>query len=317
MSDLQEIEKLIFIGGCPRSGTTLVQNMLDSHPDVFGGPEFLHLQDIIELRRKLRWSISVGWIDTYCSHQELDRHLRTLVRSLFTPLANIRECRFFSEKSPMNVLVLSELIDLLPEAHFIHVVRDPRAIVSSMQDVRNRAKEKMITVPEYTRSISSCISFTSKCIASGFSALKKTPEKIHTVTYEALVAHPEEESRKICDFLGLEWSEHMLSPHTKKHLGEKAITSNSGEIWYDLNSYYQKPHGQNIEKWKQRLSPVQQVKVAQAFKGNRDLEQLGYDISCHHISWTRRIPIQACLVLVDLARRAGKLPLRLPKKAVG
>ena len=42
--------RFIFVGGAPRSGTTLVQNMLDSHPDILGGPEFIHIPDIINLR---------------------------------------------------------------------------------------------------------------------------------------------------------------------------------------------------------------------------------------------------------------------------
>jgi len=100
-------ERLIFVGGCPRSGTTLVQNMLDSHPDIFGGPEFLHFEDLIRFRKILGRSISVGWIDLFCSHDDLDHHLRTLIQNLFLPLADRQGCAYMSEKSPMNVLVLS------------------------------------------------------------------------------------------------------------------------------------------------------------------------------------------------------------------
>ena len=295
-------ERLIFVGGCPRSGTTLVQNMLDSHPDVFGGPEFLHLQDIIQLRKKLKRSISVGWIDLFCSHEELDRHLRTLVQNLFLPLSDERQCTYLSEKSPMNILVFSELIDLFPEAHFIHIIRDPRAIVSSMQDVRMRAKQKQVDIPSYTTSISSCIDFTRKCFKAGFSSLEKFPEKILTVPYEHLVSNPEKESKKICKFLGIDWNDQMLMPQNRKHLGEKAITSNSGEIWYDVKTYYQEPHNKNIKKWKKRLTPLQQVKITMAFTNCEELRKFGYDFSLNNIPLTKRFIFKGILVIVDCLR---------------
>lgn len=48
----QKGERLIFTGGAARSGTTLVQNILDSHPDIVGGPEFLHLEDLMAFKKK-------------------------------------------------------------------------------------------------------------------------------------------------------------------------------------------------------------------------------------------------------------------------
>lgn len=46
-------KRYILVGGAPRSGTTLLQNILDSHPDIVGGPEFMHLRDFVELRKTL------------------------------------------------------------------------------------------------------------------------------------------------------------------------------------------------------------------------------------------------------------------------
>ena len=303
MNNSNGSERLIFIGGCPRSGTTLVQNMLDSHPDIFGGPEFLHLQDFIQLRKKLRRSISVGWIDLFCSYDDLDRHLRALVHNLFLPLADRYGCKYMSEKSPMNVLVLSELTELFPEAHFIHVIRDPRAIVSSMREVRTRAKQKQIHIPYYTANISSSIAYTLRCFEAGFAAVEKAPDKILTIVYERLVEDSEKESKKICKFLDLEWNTQMLTPKKKKHLGERAITSNSDEIWYDMKTYYQDPHDENIEKWKKRLSPIQQVRITKAFKDYEALRTFGYDFSLDNLPWMKRVFVAGFVVFLEFGRK--------------
>ena len=311
-------ERLIFVGGCPRSGTTLVQNMLDSHPDVFGGPEFLHLEDLIRLRKILRRSISVGWIDLFCSHDDLDHHLRTLIQNLFLPLADKQGCIYMSEKSPMNVLVLSELVELFPEAHFIHIIRDPRAIVSSMKDVCTRAKQKKTDIPYFTANISSSIEYTSRCFKAGFAAVKQTPDKILTIAYESLVSDPENESKSMCKFLGLSWNSQMMAPQEKKHLGEKAITSRSGEIWYDVKTYYQEPHDKNVEKWKKQLSPIQQVRITRAFKDYEGLRNFGYDFSLDHLPWIRRILVTGFVVFLEFGRklytRLISLPFRIARK---
>lgn len=231
----------------------------------------------------------MGWIDLFCSHDDLDQHLRALVHNLFLPLADRYGCKYMSEKSPMNVLVLSELTELFPEAHFIHVIRDPRAIVSSMREVRTRAKQKQIDIPYFTANISSSIAYTLRCFEAGFAAVDKAPEKILTIVYERLVEDSEKESKKICKFLGLEWSTRMLTPQKKKHLGEKAITSNSDEIWYDMKTYYQDPHDRNVEKWKKRLGPAQQVRITRAFKDYEALRTFGYDLSLDNLPWMKRV----------------------------
>jgi len=311
-------ERLIFVGGCPRSGTTLVQNMLDSHSDVFGGPEFLHLQDVMDLRKKLQYSISVGWIDLFCSQNDLDHHLRTLIQNLFLPLADRQGCTYMSEKSPMNVLVFSELVEFFPEAHFIHIIRDPRAIVSSMKDVCTRAKQKQVDIPYFTANTSSSIAYTARCFKAGFAAVKKAPDKILTIAYESLVKDPEKESKNMCKFIGLEWHSQMITPKEKKHLGEKAITTNSDEIWYDVKTYYQDPHDNNIEKWKKRLSPIQQVRITRAFKDYEELRAFGYDFSLDSLPRIRRILVTGFVLFLEFGRklytRSISLSFRIARK---
>ena len=86
-----EEDKLIIVGGAPRSGTTLVQNMLSAHPDVLGGPEALHLHDILEVRKRMLASLARGWLDFYCDKQTIDTCFRWTIMKVLTPLEACRD----------------------------------------------------------------------------------------------------------------------------------------------------------------------------------------------------------------------------------
>ncbi|MBD3337956.1 MAG: hypothetical protein GF353_02530 [Candidatus Lokiarchaeota archaeon] len=282
--------RFIFIGGAPRSGTTLLHNMLDSHPEIYGGPEFLHLKDIIDLRRKLYGSIEKEWIDVFCTYEEADAHLRTLVENMLLPLADRKNLKYISEKTPENILVFSELLNLFPDAHFIHIIRDPRAIVSSLLQVRNRAIAKGMKPPGITANIQTAIRHTKNCIVAGLQAAKAAPDRIHTVVYEQLVREPETESKALCDFLNIEWHENMLFPGKQKHDGEKAITEKSGQIWYDKKTYYSNPDTNKLDQWKTNLSARKQLTVSLAFKSLKNqLMQYGYDLSPDSFNFGKRV----------------------------
>lgn len=270
--------ELIFVGGSPRSGTTLVQNMLNCHPDVFGGPEFLHLPDIINVRDKLLGSIGRGWIDKYCSSEDVDEAVRKMIESLLLPLKEKSSRRLLSEKTPENVLVFSQLMQIYPHARCIHVVRDPRAIVASMLQVGVRAVEKGVQPAWFTADIVSATQYARQCLNAGLTAARDYPGNILTVVYERLVSSPEQETKRLCGFLGLDWSERMLHPGSAKHMGEDAITKNSGEIWYTTEMYYRDPVKDEIDKWKTQLSRLQKAMVNRYFKEMIELEALGYQI---------------------------------------
>ena len=307
-------DELIVIGGPPRSGTTLVQNILDMHPDIIGGPEFLHLPDIAKLRKQLFTSTSRGWLDVYCTNEQIDAQLRALLKSLLERVRAGQESRIISEKTPQNVFAFSDIAELYPGARFINVVRDPRAIVASLLQVYTRARNKGVTVyPEYTTNTSAAIRYTRNCLNAGFAASNRFPDRVYTLSYENLVRDPETETKNLCKFLGIEWTIEMLRPSTKEHLGEKPITANSGEIWYDKKNYYRDPDLTSIEKWKKTLSVVQQAMVTRAFKDSKDLIQLGYNLRIKEFTLKAR-------VFASMAEIGGKgirrlQPLFHPRKS--
>jgi len=272
-------QKLIFVGGSARSGTTLVQNMLDSHSSILGGPEFLHLPDIVKLRNAMRRNVEKGWIDQICSSENVDARFRTLILDFLMPFAEKHHAELLSEKTPENVLVFPEVAALLPKARFIFVVRDPRAIAASMFQVGQRAREKGAKLQAFTRNTTAAIEYIKRSFKCGFRAIAQAPERFLIVRYEEIVKDPEFVTKGICAFLDIPWEAAMCSPSEKTHMGEQAITTKSNEIWYSKAQYNANPHTSSMESWKSSLSSQQQLSISKAFQDYKELTDLGYDFS--------------------------------------
>lgn len=286
-------DRLIIIGGAPRSGTTLLQNMLDSHPDIIGGPEFLHLPDIVLLQKKIHASIDREWIDIFCSKEESNRYIGELIESFLLPLLDRNGGRLLSEKTPGNILIFPELLDMLPHAKFISVIRDPRATISSMLEVGEKTRKKGIMPAEFTKDLDSASRYVEQCIDTAFNVAEKNKERVLIVRYEDLVTDPEKESKKICGFLGTDWDRAMSIPSRVKHLGEMAITVKSNDIWYDKETYNSDPHTKSINKWKNSLTVSQQLLIQEVFGNNAGLIKLGYNMTSDHLGSREKIAGEA------------------------
>lgn len=268
--------RLIFVGGCPRSGTTLVQNLLDSHPAICGGPEFLHLPAIVEQRNAVRESAEAGDIDEFCDPQRVDLRFAEMIERLLLPLADEHGCEYLSEKTPQNVLAFESLLELFPAARLIVVVRDPRGVVNSMLQVGRRAQAKDRAVGPVYRSVGAAARFVRNGLAAGAAAARREPARVLTVRYEDVVAEPEAQTRRLCEFLKLDWAEQMLTPEQQDHANEAAITNG---VWYDKKMFRRAPDASNADKWKSQLSALQIARLNAAFADDPILAELGYDFS--------------------------------------
>lgn len=235
-------------------------------------------------------------VDCFGSREDVDRLVSSLIEGLLLPLADRHGCKLLSEKTPENVLVFPELLELLPGAHLIQIVRDPRAVIASLLSIpRHRRKiprlarwldyvaagRKGVHPPnllskKYT-STSAAISIVQQSLHAGFDAFSRNPQRVLTVVYERLVSEVEAETKRICDFLGVAWYEQMIHPSRLKHMGEDAIIYDG--VWYTRESFNRDPDPRGIDKWKTRLSVLQQARVARVFGECADLVDIGLDPS--------------------------------------
>jgi hypothetical protein len=271
-------QRFIFVGGAPRSGTTLVQNMLDCHPEIFGAPEFRNLNRIIELRNRLRQGIDRAAIDAFASAAEVDQLTAQLIEDLLLPLADRHGVPYLSEKTPSNALVFHELLDLFPAARCIFVLRDPRAIIASMLEVGTRAAAQGHPPAQpWTRSLPAAVAYVQRYFRAARAAEAEAPGRVLVLRYETLVAEPKAETRAICDFLGLPWTDAMLSPASRSHPGEEAIVRTA--IWYDPASFRRDPDPAGIDTWKERLTARQKAVITLAFATMPEVSEAGYRLS--------------------------------------
>jgi len=114
----------VFIVGMPRSGTTLVEQILASHPRVHGGGELHLVPDLVAgLDRKL--AQAGGYPEALDAIESI--HLATLSRAYLEKLAQgAGDCARVTDKLPGNFLELGLISLLFPGARVIHCRRDPR-----------------------------------------------------------------------------------------------------------------------------------------------------------------------------------------------
>jgi hypothetical protein len=221
---LQEPFSPVFVVGCPRSGTTLLQRMLDAHPQVAVAPEthfirrfWLKRDEYGDLHEDVRFGRLVD--DVLSTPEVGDMHLdaeafRTAasridrtVPALFALLLQSfrvqRGAAIIGEKTPNHLLYMRVLQEFFPHARFIHIVRDPRAVVNSWRNV-----------PWSTGSIAGDAHVWRRYIRS---AWKERPRRgvLHVVRYETLVSAPEPALRGICRFLRLAFTPAMLTFHER------------------------------------------------------------------------------------------------------
>jgi tetratricopeptide (TPR) repeat protein len=183
----------VFIVGIPRSGTTLLEQMLDAHPDIHGAGERGELQMLSEKMN-----------DGNLSTDTLDRFAQAYLERL-RPLAP--QAKRITDKMPNNFLHLGHAARLFPAARVIHCVRDPAdtglsCLFQNFKDTLPWATD-IHHIAAFMRDHNRLMDhWTEHC-----------PLRMLTVPYEALVANPREWANRILRFLELEPHEAVLKPH--------------------------------------------------------------------------------------------------------
>ena len=226
INSLQE-ENLIFIGGSPRSGTTLVQRILGQHADIYAGPEFDMVPMITSLYKDHLLQINSGRIDKILTHERARVAFSQLIISLFNGKAQQEKAKIFCEKTPSNALVFSDITALLPSSKLIMVTRNPNDIYLSMQTVRKKNLSHGIELSKPLKNNVAMIRTIGEHQTSGL-ATALTSTNAFCIQYEDIINQPEQTIKSLCAFLKIDFQQGLLELEGKK----MDTAPDELKIWY-------------------------------------------------------------------------------------
>lgn len=248
----------VFLVGAPRSGTTLLQYMLRSHPrlsaptgeshfvipllkgrlcktsfkserDIFNVLNLLHKKWAEFLDTDLHGVVFSPDNLASAMYRNGVRDARSLVESLFRMNAEGEAKDIWIDKTPYYVRHICFLADSFPSSKFIHVVRDGRDVALSMMERKwdfgvfnelEAARQWEWYVTEGRRS-----------------GMALGSNRYMEIRYEDLISSSEREVRRVCEFLGVEYSDSVINfrkasdPYGKTPLLKGAIQPSNTEKW--------------------------------------------------------------------------------------
>ena len=277
----------LFIVGCPRSGTTLLQRMVDAHPLIavtheqhwipryFNErigltPEGLVTPDLIpSLFEQRRFAISQLEMD----REEIESLVppdapvlfSEFVTSLFDLYGERKGKRLVGDKTPGYVKELLTLHSLWPRARFIHIIRDGRDVCLSVMNWKkvNLVADRFVTWAEDP--VSTTALYWKRHVQRGREAGRSLgPALYYEIRYESLVDDPAEESAKLCAFLEVPYDEAMLQFHEGRTRVDPGLDAK--DAW--------RPVVAGLRDWRSQM-PTEAVERFEAAAGEL-LDELDY-----------------------------------------
>lgn len=196
-------KKVIFILGMPRSGTTLVEQIISSHHKVYGAGELPFLTENLEIlrREKNLNNLNSNFIDNL----RID-YLKKIERFKYSE-------EYITDKSPLNFRWIGIIKMIFPDSKIIHCKRD--SMDTCFSNFKNSFAQGSLgfsynlkNLGEYYNLYDDLMDYWNN----------KYPGEIYNLSYEKLVEEPEIEIRNILNFCNLDWDENCLQHQKNKKI---------------------------------------------------------------------------------------------------
>lgn len=278
------VNPYVFVVGCPRSGTTLLQRMLDNHPQltVANDTHFITraikttlrrnpdpkmepglLEEVLNYRRTYR----LGLEDSDIARAAADSDTYAdFVSRLYTLRGAMRQKMFSGEKTPDYCRQIPALHALFPGSRYIHIVRDGRETALSTLGWATDNKGPGKWALWRDDPVGTCALWWRWQVGLGDRDGTALPDGLyHQLRYEDLVTHPHQQLQKIAAFLDLPYSEDMVNYHAGKTRHEAGLSAKSAWL----------PPVQGLRDWRADMSP-EDIGVFEGIAGGM-LTRFGYD----------------------------------------
>ena len=262
-----KIRDPIFVVGMARSGTTLLQCLLAASPGAFSLPETHFFSEVLHrlsksglqpltsenfslalsmLQERMALEVPAGEFETL-QIQAVEggltgQDLFEFVLELYRPPDDHGQQLRVIEKTPAHVQCIPQIHALYPGAKFVHIVRDPRNVISSLL---NTPFAQSRWIPWYTERWNRILDMASEFDAS-------VPDTITTIRYEDLVENTAASLRAVCEFLDLRYVPEMLTAFSNQLTRSTVM---------EREPWKQKVKSGQIcserDAWKRRITPGQ------------------------------------------------------------
>ena len=213
----------IFIVGMPRSGTSLVEQIISSHHSVHGAGELNNFKNVVTPALKNY----IGNLANTINEDDLLSIRKNYIKSLMD--LNVSE-KIITDKMPVNFRMIGLILTAIPEAKIIHLTRNPKATCWS------NYKHYFANENGFT--------FDQEDLARFFILYqelmgfwhKSFPNKIHDISYERLTTHQEDETQKLLNYCELDWDNNCLNFHKNTRAVHTASASQVRQKMYQGSS---------------------------------------------------------------------------------
>lgn len=276
-------DRPVFVIGCARSGTTMLQLMLHAHPHIAVPPETRFLEtayyrrrvygDMRDVRNRQNlaewiardkstkfWDLGIGQDDYIRQAAQGPGSLGSVIGRAFRMYGERFGKPRWGDKRPSYVRKVDILRRLFPDAQFVHLIRDGRDCAASLKEM-----------PWYSLDSFHAIANWAEAIDAGDRLRRKLPEDTYyELSYEELTHDPATQLKRLCQFLNEDFDSAMCEPHM---LAGVAVPKN--KTWH--SNTHTEVTGERVGSWSTRLT-AWEIALCEEVLGERLLRH-GYELS--------------------------------------
>ncbi|HKU79057.1 MAG TPA: sulfotransferase, partial [Rhodanobacteraceae bacterium] len=242
-SDPQLGREAILIVSIPRSGSTLVEQILASHPEVEGANEIKDMTQVIDAETHRRNSAFPLWVPDATAED-----WQRLGREYLARTARWRERKpRFTDKSLVTWYLVGAALAMMPAARVVIVRRDP--VETCLGCFRQCFSENSGFACNMDELADYCIDFLR---LTRF-WLAKYPDRVMDLQYESLVADPDTEVRRLLDFCGLPFDPACLDFHKTARTVQSLPSAAQVRQPIRRDTARSKLYGDKLDRLRQRL----------------------------------------------------------------
>lgn len=240
----------IFVVGMPRSGTTLTEQILCSHNEVFGAGELdllPHLTRLIPrvIKSGQPYPICLGGFSSHLREEAARFYLHGLDKL-------DKDHSYVVDKMPHNFMHVGLIHTIFPKAKIIHIQRDPRDTALSNYQQNFKAKHGGLGYSFNLEKIAHELNSYHEMMIHWRTVL---PGRMLEITYEALVADQEAVSREMLEFVGVGWDENVTNFHETKRAVRTASVAQVRQKIYSSSKQKWRRYEKHLTPLLENLNP--------------------------------------------------------------